>query len=257
MNKELTASEGFNPGRIQAQIRWELLAFGAISFLLSIVVFLLSVRFFPFASKLTGTISTGTNATPDWGMLGSITSLITMSIFFGGVVFAFLEYVQTAVQRKRENAEASFNIYKELYDRLMNTDALEARRWIILNLPTLEDAGNDRNLWLERAKKVLDEIPAEWQGERSPGRESLKQVLNTFDFIGFVAKHYWNMENELVIWMSPSVAKVWERIEPIVEDEATERNEPDYYISARDFGKYCVEWRQKKYPKSRVITNAT
>ena len=141
MNKELTASEGFNPGRIQAQIRWELLAFGAISFLLSIVVFLLSVRFFPFASRLTGTISTGTNATPDWGMLGSITSLITMSIFFGGVVFAFLEYVQTAVQRKRENAEASFNIYKELYDRLMNTDALEARRWIILNLPTLEDAG--------------------------------------------------------------------------------------------------------------------
>jgi hypothetical protein len=258
MNKELTAAEGFHPEKIQARIRRQILIPGAFSLILSIVVFGLSFLLFPLAANLPETTGTGANTRQiPWDMLGNITGLITMSLFFGGVVFAFLEYVQTAIQRKRESAEASFNIYKELYDRLMNTEALEARRWIILNLPTLEDAGNDRTLWQERAKKVLDEIPAGWQSERAPGREYLKQVLNTFDFIGFVAQHYWNMENELVMWMSPSVAKVWERIEPIVEEEADKRHEPDYYESARNFGKYCVEWRQKNFPKSRVIKNAT
>ena len=257
MDKELTAAEGFNPQRIQARIRWELLTFGAISLLVSVVVFLLSVRFFPRASNLPEPVGTGATGTIDWGMLGSITSLITMSLFFGGVVFAFLEYVQTAIERRRESAEASFNIYKELYDRLMNTDAQAARRWVILNLPTVDQVGHDQKKWLERIQQEVNKIPDGWPGERPPGKEYLKEVLNTFDFVGFVAKHYWNMENELVMWMSPSVAKVWERIELYVEEEAKQRNEPDYYESARNFGKYCVEWRQKHYPQSKVIDNAT
>ena len=77
------------------------------------------------------------------------------------------------------------------------------------------------------------------------------------DFLGFVGKHYWNMENELVSWISPSVAKVWERISLYVENEAELRSEPDFYESAREFGQYCVQWRNERYPKSTVIKGAT
>jgi len=36
-----------------------------------------------------------------------------------------------------------------------------------------------------------------------------------------------------------------------------QRDERDYYESAREFGKYCVEWRQKNHLKSKIIKNAT
>lgn len=256
MNTELTAAEGFNPKQIQTHIRRQSFLLGAVSFLVSLLIFGVSVRYFPRASNWPETIGTGANAAQiQWDMLGSITSLITMSLFFGGVVFAFLDYVQTAIQRKRESAEASFNIYKELYDRLMNKEAQAARRWIIQNLPTVDQVGYDKKKWLERIDQALNKDAV--VGQRPPGREYLKEVLNTFDFVGFVARHYWNMENELVRWMSPSVAKVWERIELYVEEEAKQRNEPDYYESARSFGKYCVDWRREHYPKSNVIDNAT
>jgi len=133
---------------------------------------------------------------------------------------------------------------------------VEARRWIILNLPTRQEHEDDQ-AWLGRTIAALDERPEEREDGRPPGRDYLKEVLNTFDFIGFVAQHYWKMENELVTWMSPPVAKVWERIHLYVEYEAKQRNEPDFYESAREFGKYCVEWRDKRYPKSNVISDAT
>jgi hypothetical protein len=103
----------------------------------------------------------------------------------------------------------------------------------------------------------LNKRPRGWKGERPPGKEYLKEVLNTLDFLGFVAKHYWNMGNELVTWMSPPVAKVWERIYLYVKQEAERRNEPDFYESASEFGQYCVDWRNKHYPKSNVIKDAT
>jgi hypothetical protein len=174
----------------------------------------------------------------------------------GGLAFAFTEYVQTTIQQRRESAEASFNIYKEVYDKLMNPEATAARRWIILNLPTRQN-GEDDGAWLKRTTAALNERPKGWKGERPPGSDHLKEVLNTFDFIGFVAKHYWNMDYALVSWMSPSVAKVWERISLYVNDEAIRRHEPDFYEAAREFGGHCVEWRKEHYPQSIVIRDAT
>ena len=258
MDKPITPTESFDPKRIQTRIRWEIVALGIISIIVSFAIFLLGIVLFPLTSALPGTVGVGENTRQiDWGMLDGIASLATMSLFIGGITFAFLEYVQTAIQRKRENAEASFNIYTELYDRLMKPESLAARRWVILNLPTIEEAGNDKQAWLKRVTLQINQKPDGWSGERSPGKEYIKEVLNTFDFLGFVAKHYWNMENELVQWMSPSIAKVWERIEYYVEEEARLRQEPDYYESAREFGKYCVEWRKKHYPQSKIIKNAT
>jgi hypothetical protein len=139
----------------------------------------------------------------------------------------------------------------------MNHGSLEARRWIILNLPTLDALGGDQQAWLEHVRSRINSVPRGWRGQRPPGKEYVKEVLNTLDFLGFVQRNYWSIENELVTWMSPPIAKVWERLEPYVEEEARQRNEPDYYESAREFGKYCLEWRRQRYPRSRIITDAT
>jgi len=258
MGKEITPAESFNPEKIRAKTTRGIIGMGIVSLMFSIAVFLLGLVLFPLTSTLPDSVGVGANARQlNWNMLEGIASLATLSLVVGGLVFAFIDYVQNAIQRKRDDAEASFNIYKEVYDRLMNSEALAARRWVILNLPTLEDVGSDKKIWLDSINIQVNKIPRGWKSERPPGKEYIKEILNTFDFIGFVAKHYWNMENELVMWMSPSIAKVWERIEFYVEEEAKQRDEPDYYESAREFGKYCVEWRNKTYPKSNIIKNAT
>jgi hypothetical protein len=258
MDNKITSSEGFNPERIRSQTSRGIIVTGFVSLLFSIAVFILGLFLFPFTSTLPDSVGIGSNTRPvNWSVLEGMASLATLALVVGGVVFAFIDYIQNAIQRKRDDAEASFNIYREVYDRLMNPEAIIARRWIIENLPTLEDTGNDKKIWLDRINIKLNEVHHGWKGERPPGKEYLKEILNTFDFIGFVAKHYWNMENELVMWMSPLIAKIWERIEYYVEEEARQRNEPDYYESARQFGKYCVEWRQKHYPKSNFVKNAT
>lgn len=212
---------------------------------------------FPLTTYLPESSGVGENARPiNWNLLEGIASLVTVSLVIGGLAFAFIEYIQTAIQQSRENAETSFNIYKEVYYKLMTPEAVAARRWIILNFPERNDQEDDQ-AWLKRITAVLTKRPKGWKDERPPGKKYLKEVLNTLDFLGFVAKHYWNIENELVTWMSPPIAKVWERIYLYVEHEAELRNEPDFYISAREFGQHCVEWREKRYPKSIVIRDAT
>lgn len=244
---------------IQTRTRGEIVLLGIFSLALSVGIFFLAISLFPFTLNLPETSGTGANIKEiRWEILEGITSLVTLSLFIGGIVFAFSEHYQNAMDRKWKSSEASLNIYKELYDRLMNPQAVTARRWVILNLPTLEEVGNDRELWLREVNRQLNKIPRGWKGARPPGKEYVKEILNSLDFIGFATKHYWNIQDELVGWMSPSVAKIWERLEVYVEEEANQRNEPDYYASAREFGRYCIEWREKhNYPKSTVIKNAT
>lgn len=258
MNREINLAESFNPKKIRNRTTAGAITAGVASLGFVAATFWIGLYLFPLSTMLPETFGLGENMRQvNWSALDGIASLATLSLVVGGIVFALIDYVQNAIQRKREDAETSFNIYKELYDRLMNSEALTARRWVIVNLPTLEDVGNDKKVWLDRINAQVNKKTRGWKGKRPPGKEYIKEILNAFDFIGFVAKHYWNMENELVVWMSPSIAKVWERIELYVEEEARQRNEPDYYKSAREFGKYCVEWRHKNYPKSRIINNAT
>lgn len=191
-----------------------------------------------------------------WDALGSITSLATFALLMGGLVFAFIDYTQNAVQRKREASEASFNMYKEVYDRLMSTDSIAARRWVIVNLPTRNEM-KDEQAWFECVKNMVNEIPAGKKLDRAPGKEYVKRILNDLDFIGFVNQNYWRMDNDLVKWMSSPVAKVWERIYLYVQKEGEEREEIDYYRAAREFGEQCVKWRNDHDLKSKVITNGT
>lgn len=258
MDKKIKLAENFDPKRLRTQATGQVIAAGAIASVFIVGTFVLGLLSFPYLSAWADALpAVGNEQQVNWGMLEGLASLVTLSIIVGGVVFAFTDYLQNAVQRKREDAEASFNIYKEIYDRLMSPESVAARRWIILNLPTLEDAGNDKQVWLERINREVNKTPRGWKGERPPGKEYIKDILNTFDFIGFVAKHYWNIENELVLWMSAPIAKVWERLDYYVEEEARQRNEPDYYEAARELGRYCLAWRQEQYPKSNIVKDAT
>ncbi|MBN1452348.1 MAG: hypothetical protein JW963_15135 [Anaerolineales bacterium] len=251
-------SSPFDPKQIERNTKTRLWRTGILSILVFFAVLLLILLIiFPLTTYLPERVGKGDNARLiNWNLLEGIASLVTVSLVLGGLAFAFIEYVQTAIQQSRENAETSFNIYKEVYYRIMNPEAMEARRWIILNLPTRNDQEDDQ-AWLKRTTAALNKRPRGWKDERPPGKEYLKEVLNTLDFLGFVAKHYWSMGNELVKWMSPPVAKVWERIYLYIKQEAEQRNEPDFYESASEFGQYCVEWRDRHYPKSIVIRDAT
>ncbi len=251
-------AKSFNPRKIRKQTMLGIVLAGSISLGVSVLVFWGSLHLFPLTSRLPRYAGNGPNAGPlDWTTLGDFTNLITMSLFIGGIVFAFIEYSQNAIERRRQMAETSFNIYKEVYDRLMSSEQLKARRWIICNIEILDEAATDRKTWLQQVNAALDHLPEAWPGDRPPGREYLKQTLNTFDFIGFTADNYWSLDTELVEWMSPAVAKIWERIGPYVEEESAVRNEPDYYESARRFSQACVEWRRQHYPRSRFLKNAT
>ena len=258
MDKDLKYTKSYNPDKIKRDTTWRIVRLGLVSLSVVIITFWIGLAVFPYTTQLPDKAGSGASArTIDWNVLGSITGLLTTSLIFGGLVFAFVENIQNANQREIEKAETSFNIYKEVFERLMNPDAQASRRWIIQNLPTLAESGGDKAAWLALVKARLTNVPNGWQAERAPGLEHLKNVLNTFDFIGFVANHYWSMENELVFWMSPSISKVWERIDLYVEEEALQRNEPDYYESAREIGKFCVEWRAANYPPSNIISNGT
>ena len=78
------------------------------------------------------------------------------------------------------------------------------------------------------------------------GQKAVKLTLNCFDYIGFVASHYWEVENDSLDWISAPVAKIWRRIGPYVLHTRTLRKTRDYYLSAEYVGKLCVEWRKKK-----------
>jgi hypothetical protein len=245
----------FDSERVRQETTKRLMRLGLISLAVGIGVLVLIGFLFPLTSYLPNHVG---DAEPplliNWTLLEGIASAVTLALIIGGLAFAFVEYTENEVQQKRQTAESAFSIYKEVFDRLMNPSEAEARRWIILNLPTLKEMGGDQQAW---QAVVKDRLESTEPGIRAPGKDYLKQVLNTFDFIGFVAKHYWNMENELVEWMSPVIAKVWERVSGYVEQEAKDRNEPDYYASAREFGDHCLEWRRKNYPDSTIIDNAT
>ena len=257
MTKKKSLGAGFSPKRIRTRTTLGAVPVGIIALLFVILAFQASLYYYPQIMLPSAYPAGESTRQIDWSHLGDITSLATFALIVGGVVFAFIDYVQNAVQRKREEAESSFNIYMEMYNKLMSPAAMEARRWVIVNLPTLEEMGKNQKAWLEHIDTKLNEIPPGWEGKRPPGREYLKDVLNTLDFIGFVGKYYWSMENELVLWMSSPVAKVWERIHLYVEEEARLRNEPDYYESAREFADYCMEWRRENRPQATVIKDGT
>ncbi|HEX9012147.1 MAG TPA: hypothetical protein VF813_01475, partial [Anaerolineaceae bacterium] len=158
MANKTKLNESFDPKKIRRQTVWGAVAAGVISLIFVAGTFTTAIKLFPYTTTLPETFTQGSAVHQvNWGTLGDISSLATLSLVLGGLVFAFIDYVQNAIQRKREDSEASFNIYKEVYEQLMNPEAMAARRWVILNLPTLEEAGNDEKVWLERVTMLINQ----------------------------------------------------------------------------------------------------
>lgn len=258
MDKKLKYGTRYDPDTIKRETTWRVLRLGLFSLGVVALVFWLGLALFPLSARLPASTQTASGERPlDWGNLDSVTGLLTTALVLGGLVFAFMDHIQNAVEKKQQNAQASYNIFKDVFERMMSPSAQASRRWIIQNIPTLQHSGLERAAWLALAHERLHTSAPGQMDDRAPGVEHLKEVLNTLDFIGFVARHYWSMNNELIFWLSPSVAKVWERVEPYVEEEASLRGEPDYYEAAREFGGACLRYRREHFGESRIIEQAT
>jgi len=78
------------------------------------------------------------------------------------------------------------------------------------------------------------------------GQRAVKMTLNLLDYIGFIAKNYWDIEDDSLDWLGLPIAKIWKRIGPYVLEVRRQRKVNDYYVFAEFIGRLCIEWRQKR-----------
>lgn len=183
------------------------------------------------------------------GMLEGFIGLITLALLVGGLVFSYGEYT-------RQESEMSFQIYEAISNRLTDPEEEAARRWIIINIQPLEDP-QLKEEWLENMLALLRDKSTVDEFGLPIGHSYLKKVLNTFDYFGFISENYMNVEGPFLEWMSAPVAKIWERIEPYIDNESELRDEEDYYRSAKYIGKKCVEYRKNNDLGSTFHKDAT
>lgn len=242
--------------KIIKQKRFQLIGLGACSLIITLIIFLVVIALFPAITWLPDV-----EKTSYWNLLEGVSSLLSLSLLIGGLVFVAYEYLDKETQKELDIRGSRLTIsmnelelFEKLNNRLMSQEDLIARRWILENVPE----------WPKEQRKDYDPENPEHQrlfeifsdcirqslkeGTDATGQDYVKRVLNTIDYIGFVKQHYWNMEDNLKEWMSGPVAKVWDRLAPYIEYEALRRGEVDYYYtSARQFGRECLEWWSVKY----------
>jgi hypothetical protein len=191
----------------------------------------------------------------NWDLFGAFTSLISLSLLAGGFTFALAEYIDTEKAKQAEKAKLSYEIYKAIFDKLTAPEQEAARRWILSNILIKKD-NEDVAAWY---KTTNDKIMSGGTGsvtDLPEGQDAVKLTLNCFDYIGFIASHYWEIEKDSLDWISAPIAKVWRRLGPYVLYVRTLRNTTDYYLSAEYIGDLCVEWRKSKgMPDEEIAKN--
>ena len=188
----------------------------------------------------------------DWNMLEGFASVLSLSLLVGGLVFAVTEYVNAEngkhaekLADEREKAKLSYTIYKAIFDKLTDPEQEAARRWILSNIKIKKD-DEDIEKWYARTHAKIMSMPRRSKGDVPEGQRALKLTLNCFDYIGFIANHYWDMEDDSLEWISGPIAKVWSRIGPYVAHVRTLRGSKDYYLSAEYVGGLCIQWRKER-----------
>ena len=221
----------------------KIIRIGIVSLLLALTGFLVLVYlvFPPFSRS----ISRG----GDWTLLDGFAGTVSLALLIGGLSFAVVEYTNAEATKQkeklaedREKAKLSYEIYKAIFEKLTNPEQEAARRWILRNI-TIKKSDEDINTWYERTHGT---IMSGTTGNLPEGQSAVKLTLNCFDYIGFIASHYWEVEQDELDWISAPVAKVWRRIGPYVLHVRALRNTTDYYISAEYVGNLCIEWRDNK-----------
>lgn len=187
-----------------------------------------------------------------WNLLEGFVSVVSLALLIGGGTFAFAEYSEKEESKhleklaeEREEAKIRFDVYQTIFEKLTAPEQEAARRWILTNIAIPKD-GEDLKVWYAQTNKKIMAVKIGNKRALPEGQEYVKLTLNCFDYIGFIAAHYWNPENDSLDWISAPIAKVWKRIGPYVKHVRTLRGTTDYYVSAEYIGELCVKWRQDK-----------
>ena len=235
-----------NPSRNNSQgIIRKLLRFGLAAILIGLIGYVGIVGAFPaFSLRYSGEVN--------WDLLGGYASVISLALLLGSLAFALAEYndkenarLREKLVEEREKAKLSYDIYQAIFEKLTAPEQEAARRWILSNI-SLKKGDEGIAAWYEKThakimahqKGIEDDVPE--------GQRSVKLTLNCFDYIGFIANHYWDIDEDSLDWISPPIAKVWKRIGPYVAHIRTLRRAKDYYLSAEHIGNRCIQWRQER-----------
>lgn len=178
-----------------------------------------------------------------------------MSLIAGGFTFALAEYIDAEKAKQAEKSKLSYDIYNAIFDKLTDPTQESARRWILENINI---KGNDEDIasWYKRTNEKIMKKTARSKDGLPEGQNALKLTLNCFDYIGFIASHYWETEKDSLDWISAPIAKVWRRVGPYVLHVRTLRKTTDYYLSAEYVGDLCVQWRKAKgLPDEEIAKN--
>jgi len=160
-----------------------------------------------------------------WAMIEALSSAVTVAALISGGYIAYRELDELSNTRYIE-------ISNQLFEELNSPKNIEARRWVLQNLPDDPAEGIAR-------------LPKE-------GRDAVKCVLNSLDHIAFLTQSGWIPEEEIMPWMNPMVVKVWVKLAPYVAYESRRRNEPDYYEHARVMAERCIAWRARHIPDAKI-----
>jgi len=181
----------------------------------------------------------------DWSLLDGFVSVISLSILVGGIAYPIVDRIRADVAEAREKAKLSYDIYQAIFEKLTDPAHEAARRWILSNIQ-VKEKDEDINVWYDKTHARVMAMES-GQGVHLPdGQRAVKTTLNCLDYIGFIAKHYWDIEDDSLDWLSPPISKIWRRIGPYVLQIRNIRKAGDYYVFAEYIGELCIEWRQKR-----------
>jgi hypothetical protein len=199
----------------------------------------------------------------DWSLLGTFVSVLSLALLVGSLAFALAEYIGNEnaknlekLAEEREKAKLAYGIYQTIFEKLTMPEQEAARRWILSNI-TIRKEDENLDAWYEQTNAKIMSLSKAHQGDLPEGQKFVKLTLNCFDYIGFVADHYWDIEDDSLDWISVPIAKVWRRIGPYVMYVRKLRGSKDYYASAEYIGDLCVKWRQNRGFSDEIYAEKT
>jgi len=196
------------------------------------------------------------SGTQDWNLLGGFVSVLTLSFLVGGLVTSVIDRVNADVVESREKAKLSYDIYQAINGKLTDPVQEAARRWILMHI-TIKRDDEDFQSWYAQTQDKIMSYNGNQEVGIPEGQQAVKMTLNLFDYIGFIAKNYWDIEDDSLDWLGLPIAKVWRRIGPYVLEIRRQRNAKDYYIFAEFIGRLCIEWRQNRGLPDEEFTRNT
>ena len=185
------------------------------------------------------------SGTQDWDLLGGFVSVLTLSFLVGGLVTSVIDRVNADIVESREKVKLSYDIYQAINAKLTDPEQEAARRWILTHITVKKD-DEDLQAWYARTQENIMSYHGSQEDGIPEGQQAVKMTLNLLDYIGFIAKNYWDIEDDSLAWLGLPVAKIWRRIGPYVLEIRRQRNASDYYVFAEFIGKLCIEWRQMR-----------